>query len=74
MMNCICHLEEKLTKNASITAKLYEKYDALMEDHIDLHEEHEKRLNELKSKQRILEQHARENQKNYRKNIRDHTK
>ena len=36
-------------------SKFYEKYDKLMENHVELHEDHEMRLSELKSKQNLLE-------------------
>ena len=44
-----------------------------MVNHLELHEDHQMRLKELRDKQKLLEKQARENQKNYKKNVRDTT-
>ena len=55
MKTIVTHLDCKLTKKTNMISKLYEKYDKLMENHLELYEEHEMRLSELKNKQKLLE-------------------
>ena len=70
----IKHLEEKLKSNEDLAEKMIDNYDVLLSNHIALQETHQDKLEELKSKQKLLEDRAHSNQKNYPKAVRDKSK